>query len=255
MPLLALQGIIKDFGGLRAINQVSLEIQEGEILGLIGPNGAGKTTLFNVITGFFKPTSGRVIFKDEDITGLKPNQIAQKGLVRTFQATTLFRENTVLENMILGFHLQQKLNFWEELLKTSRQRRKQKEVQEQSLAILNFMKLEPFKDHLAKNLPYGHQRALGVSIALATSPELLLLDEPVCGMNAEETDFMMSHIRRVREEKKVTLIIVEHDMRVVMGLSDRIAVLNYGGKIAEGPPAEIQENKTVIDAYLGAEEG
>jgi len=255
MPLLALQGIIKDFGGLRAINQVSLEIQEGEILGLIGPNGAGKTTLFNVITGFFKPTSGRVIFKDEDITGLKPNQIAQKGLVRTFQATTLFRENTVLENMILGFHLQQKLNFWEELLKTSRQRRKQKEVQEQSLAILNFMKLEPFKDHLAKNLPYGHQRALGVSIALATNPELLLLDEPVCGMNAEETEFMMSHIRRVREEKKVTLIIVEHDMRVVMGLSDRIAVLNYGGKIAEGPPAEIQENKAVIDAYLGTEEG
>ena len=255
MPLLALQGIIKDFGGLRAINQVSLEIQEGEILGLIGPNGAGKTTLFNVITGFFKPTSGRVIFKDEDITGLKPNQIAQKGLVRTFQATTLFRENTVLENMILGFHLQQRLNFWEELLKTSRQRRKQKEVQEQSLAILNFMKLEPFKDHLAKNLPYGHQRALGVSIALATDPELLLLDEPVCGMNAEETEFMMSHIRRVREEKKVTLIIVEHDMRVVMGLSDRIAVLNYGGKIAEGPPAEIQENKAVIDAYLGAEEG
>jgi len=255
MPLLALQGIIKDFGGLRAIDRVSLEIQEGEILGLIGPNGAGKTTLFNVITGFFKPTSGRVIFKGKDITGFKPNQIAQKGLVRTFQATTLFRENTVLENMILGFHLQQKLNFWEELLKTSRQRRKLKEVQEQSLVILNFMKLESFKDHLAKNLPYGHQRALGVSIALATNPELLLLDEPVCGMNAEETEFMMSHIRRVREEKKVTLIIVEHDMRVVMGLSDRIAVLNYGGKIAEGPPAEIQENKAVIDAYLGAEEG
>jgi len=255
MTLLGLKGIIKDFGGVRAIDQFNLEVQEGEILGLIGPNGAGKTTLFNVITGFHKPTSGRVIFKGEDITGLKPNQIAQKGLVRTFQATTLFRENTVLENMSLGFHLEQRLNFWEELLKTSRQRRKRKEIQEQSLSILNFMKLEPFKDHLAKNLPYGHQRALGVSIALATNPELLLLDEPVCGMNVEETEFMMSHIQRLREEKKVTLIIVEHDMRVAMGLSDRIAVLNYGKKIAEGPPSEIQENKMVIEAYLGAEEG
>jgi branched-chain amino acid transport system ATP-binding protein len=255
MTILAIKGVTKDFGGLRAIDQVSLEVQRGEILGLIGPNGAGKTTLFNVITGFYKPTSGRVIFKGEDVTGLKPNQIAEKGLVRTFQATTLFRENTVLENMRLGFHLEQKLNFWEELLKTSRQRRKGKEIREQTLAILDFMKLEPFKDHLAKNLPYGYQRALGVSIALATNPELLLLDEPVCGMNAEETELMMGHIRRVHEEKKVTMIIVEHDMKVIMGLSDRIAVLNYGKKITEGPPAEIQENKMVIEAYLGAEEG
>lgn len=254
MALLEIRGVIKDFGGLRAIDHIDLDLQEGEILSLIGPNGAGKTTLFNVITGFYKPTTGRVIFRGEDITGLKPNQIAEKGLVRTFQATTLFKENTVLENMSLGFHLEQKMNFWEELLKTSRQRRQEREIKKQSLAILNFMMLEPLKDQLAKSLPYGYQRALGVSIALAANPSLLLLDEPVCGMNAEETDLMMSHIRRVHEEKKITMIIVEHDMRVVMGLSDRIVVLNYGRKIAEGPPAEIRENKVVIEAYLGAEE-
>lgn len=254
MEFLELRNLTKNFGGLEAVSNVNLTLGEGEILGLIGPNGAGKTTLFNVIAGYYPPTKGQIIFQGEDLAGLKPNKVAQKGLVRTFQATTLFKENTVLESVCLGFHLKRRAGFWGELFKTPAQRNEEKEIQKQAMEILEFMMLDAVKDELAKNLPYGHQRALGVSIALATNSKLLLLDEPVCGMTSEETAFMMDHIRRVHEEKKVTLIIVEHDMRVVMGLSDRIVVLNYGKKIAEGVPAEIRENKEVIEAYLGIEE-
>jgi len=254
MELLEIKELSKDFGGLRAIDHLNLEVREGEILSLIGPNGAGKTTLFNVITGYYKPTSGRVIFKGEDITGRKPNEIARRGLVRTFQATTLFKENTVLENMIIGFHLGRNAGFLGELFKSTGQRYEEREIKKQALEILDFMMLKIFSNELAKNLPYGYQRALGVSIALATNPGLLLLDEPVTGMNAEETVSMMNHLRRIHDEKKITMIVVEHDMMAVMGLSDRITVLNYGKKIAEGPPAEIRETKAVIEAYLGVEE-
>jgi branched-chain amino acid transport system ATP-binding protein len=254
MELLEIRKVKKDFGGLRAIDDLNLKVGEGEILGLIGPNGAGKTTLFNVIAGFYAPTKGRIIFQGEDIAGLKPNEVARKGLVRTFQATTLFKENTVLESVCLGFHLDRKAGFWGQLLKTPAQRQEEREIKKRAMEILEFMMLDALKDELAKNLPYGHQRALGVSIALATNSKLLLLDEPVCGMTSEETKLMMDHVRRVHEEKRITLIIVEHDMRVVMGLSDRIAVLNYGRKIAEGTPEQIRDNREVVEAYLGIEE-
>jgi len=252
MPLLELQKLTKSFGGLTAVNELDLSIERGEIVGLIGPNGAGKTTVFNTISGVFRPTKGKVLFKDKDITGLKPHAVVKKGLVRTFQLTTLFGDMTVLQNILVGFHLASGMGFWAALFNTASARSGQERLLRKAAELANFMGLGQTQYELARNLPHGHQRALEMAIALAASPELLLLDEPVTGMNAEEIEQMMNRINDTRNQG-ITILLVEHDMRVVMDICDRICVLNFGGKIAEGSPKEVCENKEVVAAYLGTE--
>lgn len=254
MALLELKEVSKDFGGLRALDKVSTLINKDEIVGLIGPNGAGKTTLFNVISGFYKPSEGRILFKEKDVTPLKPFQITSKGLTRTYQETNLFQDFSVEKNVLIGCHLRPNIGFFEQLIGTSSAKEKLRMTNKKIIEILDLLELTSMKDELTKNLPHGYQRTLGVAIALATEPELLMLDEPFSGMNAEETTSMMNHINRIHHEKKVTILLVEHDMRAVMGLCDRIIVLNFGKKIAEGSPDEIQENQAVIEAYLGVNE-
>jgi branched-chain amino acid transport system ATP-binding protein len=252
MAMFEVKRLSKYFGGLAAISDLDLAVDEGEIRGIIGPNGAGKTTLFNVISGVYRPTKGEIIYRGKEISGLKASKIAEKGVVRTFQRTALFHDFTVLGNVSVARHLHAKDGFLETIFGTSW--RGKKENVAKVLEIIEFMGLTPLKDELAYNLPHGHQRALGVAIALAAEPELLMLDEPVTGMNPTETQNMTDLIRKVRDEWKMTILLVEHDMKVVMGVCDKISVLNFGEKLAEGLPEEIQENADVIEAYLGGEE-
>ena len=252
MPLLEVKGLTKNFGGLTAVNTLDLSVEKGEIVGLIGPNGAGKTTVFNLIMGTYSPNKGKVVFKGKDITGQKSHVIVSQGLVRSFQRTVLFSEMTVLQNILLGFHLISETRFWNSLFNGRATRIGQKRLLEKTVEIAEFMELGQSKDQLAGNLPHGHQRMLGVAIALATNPELILMDEPVTGMNTEEMDRMMIKIREIRD-KGVTTLVVEHDMRLVMNICDRLYVLNFGSKIAEGSPSEICKHKEVIGAYLGSE--
>lgn len=253
MALLELKGLTKHFGGLVAVNSLDLEVGLGEIVGLIGPNGAGKTTVFNLISGFLQPTGGRVLFKGEDITNLKPNSIVEKGVARTFQLTTLFGDMTVAENLYIAVHLQAKPSFFGSIFRTFSTRSKEQELHERAMAIIALMGLSGFRDEVAKNLPHGHQRLLSIAMGIATAPKMILLDEPVSGMNQEEISSTMHLINEIRQGG-VTVLLVEHNMRAVMELCDRIVVLNYGNKIAEGTPREIGEDGEVIRAYLGGEE-
>ena len=253
MPLIQLQELSKNFGGLMAVNCLDVVVNEGDIFGLIGPNGSGKTTLFNLITGFLKPSGGKVIFNGDDITGLSPDSIAKRGIGRIFQQTALFNESTVLENILMALHLEAKSGFWRGLFNTSAARNEEKELLKKAEEILEFVGLEELGDELATNIPYGHQRCLSLAIGVATNPRLLLLDEPFTGMNAEEIALMMNITKKLMK-KGITLIVIEHHMETIMALCRRIVVLNYGKKIAEGSPQEITHNEVVIEAYLGAEE-
>jgi branched-chain amino acid transport system ATP-binding protein len=262
MAMLEVKGLSKYFGGLAALRDLYLDVDEGEIRGVIGPNGAGKTTLFNVISGVYPPTSGSISFEGKylfydrprarKVSALKPSQVAELGVVRTFQRAALFHDFTVLGNVSVARHLHAKEGVFGAIFGAARRLEKQNE--ERALEIVEFIGLRHLRDELASNLPHGHQRALGVAIALAAEPKLLMLDEPVTGMNVTETQHMMDLIRKVRDEWGVTILLVEHDMRTVMGLCEKITVLNFGEKLAEGPPEEITENKDVIEAYLGAED-
>jgi len=253
MALLEVTGLSKYFGGLAAVDNVSMEAYQGEILGLVGPNGAGKTTLFNLITGFFRPSRGRIVFKGKNVTGHKPNRIAENGIVRTFQtANTLFQMRTVRENVLIACHLQYRAGFLRVLLNTPFARREEQETEQKALELIEVMGLSPVKDEYAGNLPHGHQRMLGVCLALAANPQLLLLDEPVTGLTAEEISPFIGRLRELRDSG-ITVLLVEHNMRAVMGGCDRIIVLNHGRKIAEGSPEEIRSNEEVIEAYLGVD--
>jgi len=250
MVLLKIKNVTRVFGALIALRDVSFEVNRSEICGLIGPNGAGKSTLFNVISGFHRPDKGKIFFKDTEITGLRVDRIAAMGISRIFQEPTLFMQETVFENVFSGFHRHYREPAWKALLHTPAANREEAVSREKAAAILDFMDLGDMKDELAANLPHGHQRSLAIAIALACEPELLLLDEPVTGMNPSETGVMIEKIRQIRE-RGVTILIVEHDMRAVMSLCDRIVVLNLGEKLLEGPPAKIKNDARVIEAYLG----
>lgn len=251
--MLKVRGLTKYFGGLAAVDGLDLEISQGELVGLIGPNGAGKTTAFNVLTGFLRPTKGRVLFNSEDITGQKPHSIAERGIVRTFQATSVFSNFSVLQNVIAACYLKPRVGFWEAAFHTPSSRRKEGDVLSRALQILQDVELSDVADRPARSLAHGHLRVLGIAIALAAEPKLLLLDEPLSGMNAEEVANSIELIKRIWQ-RGITILLIEHNMRAAMTLCQRIAVLNFGRKIAEGPPEEIRENKDVIQAYLGASE-
>ena len=253
MAILEIKGISKFFGGLGAVSDLDFHVSEGEILGLIGHNGAGKTTVFNLITGVYKAQRGQVFFRGREITHASTHAIARQGLVRTFQTTNLFKEMTVWENLIVAHHLRIRRGFFGRILDLPSVRRDLNGSRKRAEEIIAFLRLSGLKEELAKNLPHGHQRALGIGIALSADPKVLLLDEPVTGMNPEETQEMMERIREVRG-RGITVIIIEHDMKAIMGLSDRIVAMGFGRKIAEGRPEEIQHNQAVIESYLGAEE-
>lgn len=238
------------FGGLSAIDRLDFEIAAGEIRGLIGPNGSGKTTLFNLISGLYTPTSGSIVFEGKPIAGRRPDEVTRAGIARTFQNIRLFGDMTVWENLLVGRHSRLKQNVFDDIFSTAKKRREESLAREMLENLLKQFRMEKLRDELAKNLPYGLQRELEIMRAMASEPRLLMLDEPAAGMNPQETDQLMLQIKRLKE-LGFTVLVVEHDMKLVMNICDKITVLNYGKKIAEGVPREIQAHPEVIGAYLG----
>jgi len=241
------------FGGLTAVADLNIEIKEGSISSLIGPNGAGKTTCFNIITGFYTPTEGKVIFLENDITSMKPHDVCKVGIARTFQNIRLFAGGTVLQNVMTACWVRQKSPWWSAPLMLPFFLKEERDIREKSMKLLKAVELDHLSKEIATGLPYGDQRRLEIARALATEPKLLLLDEPAAGMNPQESQDLMSFIRRIRDKFNLTIFLIEHDMKVVMGISEWIRVLDYGQLIAEGTPTEIRSNSKVIEAYLGRE--
>lgn len=255
MEMLKADKITMQFGGLTAVKDFNLSLNKGEIIALIGPNGAGKTTIFNMITSVYKPTKGKIYFKDIDITHSAPHLVTRLGIARTFQNIRLFKDLSVLDNVLIANHLHLKSNVLEAVLRAYKYRKEERLMREKALELLEIVGLSHVKNEKSSSLPYGMQRKLEIARALATNPEVLLLDEPAAGMNPKETEEITAFIKQIRDDFKLTILLIEHHMQVVMGISEQIYVLDYGITIAKGNPFEIQNNQRVIEAYLGVDEG
>jgi branched-chain amino acid transport system ATP-binding protein len=249
--LLVARSMRKEFGGLIAVSDIDFSVEQGSIVSLIGPNGAGKTTFFNMITGVYKPTAGLVTFDGHDITGKPPHAVTERGIGRTFQNIRLFQDMTAVENVLVGMHSRLRGGIVGSILGTPRVKHEEAEAHEKAHTLLEYCALKGREEDYARNLPYGDQRRLEVARALATEPKLLLLDEPTAGMNPQETQAFTEFVRKMRDERKLTVLLIEHDMRVVLGVSERVTVLDHGEKIAEGAPTEVTANERVREAYLG----